>query len=214
MGIEEIIEKSNTVATKPISIKSSFSKPSPILTFLISSMAVSNASYSALDETKPDIFSLIDQEQSVDAFVTNIDQIVNEATLSNTHIIDKSTELEYYSKDVIRKNILAFKALNENWDGFGGLPLEVSSANNALMFIDAIPQFYFNSYFDLSISPYGTVDFAWDYSDNDECQLEIGNELFSAFFKSSKFNTVYLNNVAISEKSIQAVISHLAKYNS
>jgi len=83
---------------------------------------------------------------------------------------DKIKKIEIFnnsSLQTIRKNklieeISSFKFLEQNWDGYGAIPLEVKTSNNALILIDKIEDIIFCKVDNFYPNPHGTITFEWE----------------------------------------------------
>ena len=108
---------------------------------------------------------------------------------------------DFNSKYSIIENILAFKSLNNNWDGFNSIPLEIKSASNAIKLLDLIGDDTASSVKDYYPNPNGTITFEW-YNDQDETVfLEIGNSTFSYYVEYNSIETKYFNKKIINEEN-------------
>jgi hypothetical protein len=124
-----------------------------------------------------------------------------------------NTETSDKKKRETIESILSFKSLQESWDGYGALPLEVKSATNAIEFLETLD---LNSKFftptDIFPNPAGTVSLIWENDESERVSLEIGNDAFSYYTKFNNiepefFNDVEINNVSIGNitRKIQAI---------
>ncbi len=107
----------------------------------------------------------------------------------------------HISKYSIIESILSFKSLNNNWDGFNSIPLEVKSASNAIHLLDLVGADLFCSVKDFYPNPNGTITFEW-YNEEDEIVfLEIGNSTFSYYVTFNAIETNYFNKQFINEEN-------------
>ncbi|MGM8360999.1 hypothetical protein ACSV4D_03680 [Flavobacterium sp. ARAG 55.4] len=107
----------------------------------------------------------------------------------------------FNSKYSIIENILSFKSLNNNWDGFNSIPLEIKSASNAIKLLDLIGDDSASSVKDFYPNPNGTITFEW-YNEQDETVfLEIGNSTFSYYVEYNSIETKYFNKQIINEEN-------------
>lgn len=119
------------------------------------------------------------------------------------NLIDKKRSKKVKSKRLqIIKNIIAFKSLNENWDGYGALPLELESAMNAVTIVDFLTEKHLQKVSDYYPNPHGTITFEWENEHEEIINLEIGNVKMSYFVKRNHHNTIMKDNIEIIEKSI------------
>ncbi len=107
----------------------------------------------------------------------------------------------YFSKYSIIESILSFKSLNNNWDGFDSIPLEVKSASNAILLLDLVGDDLFCSVKDFYPNPNGTITFEW-YNEEDEAVfLEVGNATFSYYVTFNSIETNYFNKQVVNEEN-------------
>lgn len=97
-------------------------------------------------------------------------------------------------KNTLVKEILSFKSLNNNWDGYGSYPLEVESASNALMLLDKFSEEIISKIIEVYPNPHGTVSMEWENSSKETLVLEIGNTSMSYFVEILGKETIYQNN--------------------
>ncbi len=107
----------------------------------------------------------------------------------------------YNSKYSIIENILSFKSLNNNWDGFNSIPLEIKSASNAIKLLDLIGDDSSSSVKDFYPNPNGTITFEWYNDQNETVFLEVGNSTFSYYVEYNSIETKYFNNQVINEEN-------------
>lgn len=104
------------------------------------------------------------------------------------------------SKSSIIKNILGFKSLENSWDGYGAVPLEIESASNTIDLIDLIGEKTFCSVKDYFPNPNGTISLEWENNQNEIVSVEIGNKTMSYFVELSSKNVEYYNKININDK--------------
>jgi len=116
--------------------------------------------------------------------------------LLNTEASDKK------KKETI-ESIVSFKSLQESWDGYGALPLEIKSAANAIEFLEYLDlnsRFYTPT--DIFPNPTGTVSLIWENDESERVSLEIGNKAFSYYTKFNNIEPEFFSNVEINNLSI------------
>lgn len=131
-----------------------------------------------------------------DGYVKFVDQINN---------ISKIT----LSKRSLVREILSFKALCHNWDGYGALPLEVESAANSIHLIDLIGENAFCTVREFYPNPHGTITFEWDNTESEIVSVEVGNESFSYFVEMASKEVQYFNNKLINAKEAKELKSFI-----
>ncbi len=126
--------------------------------------------------------------------------------VNNINAISRKT----ITKQNLIKKILSYKALNESWDGFGSLPLEVSTTCNTLQLIDLIGEHIFCTVDEFYPNPNGTISFEWLNSENEMVSVEIGNDSFSYFVDMASMETLFFNNKKINAKEAK-ILSEFIK---
>jgi hypothetical protein len=107
----------------------------------------------------------------------------------------------YISKYSIIESILSFKSLNNNWDGYNSIPLEIKSASNAILLLDLIGDDLFCSVKDFYPNPNGTISFEWNNSEDESVFLEVGNTTFSYYVTYNSMDTKYFNKQVVNEEN-------------
>ena len=86
--------------------------------------------------------------------------------------------------------------LEQDWDGYGALPISERARNNARRFIEILEAAPLDlSAPDISPRSSGTISMEWETGDA-EAYLEIGNTRFSGYVKASGQDAVYLQGSA------------------
>ena len=139
----------------------------------------------------------------------------NQITISRHYIQEVENDIIKYvnnistisrktiTKQILIKKILSFKTLNESWDGFGSLPLEVESTYNTLQLIDLIGEHIFCTVNEFYPNPNGTITFEWTNSENEIVSVDIGNKTFSYFVELSSMNPRFFNNKKINVEEVK-----------
>jgi hypothetical protein len=104
------------------------------------------------------------------------------------------------TKHSIIKNILSFKSLNQSWDGFNAIPLEIDSATNAIQLIDLIGEKLFCEINDYYPNPNGTITLEWINKLNEKISVEVGNSSYSYFIDISSKEVLFFNDQNINSK--------------
>jgi hypothetical protein len=97
--------------------------------------------------------------------------------------VEYSTATHSYTlkKDDILNSIEEFKNLENNWDGYGAIPLSLESAKNAKEFISSLSDELFENFHDGYPNTHGTISFEWKNNDGGEFFIEIGNKMMSYY---------------------------------
>lgn len=104
------------------------------------------------------------------------------------------------------EEILSFKSLQESWDGYGALPLQVKSAANAITFLETYElKSNFIKPTDLFPNPTGTISLIWENSNEDRVSVEIGNQQISYYTKLNNSNPSFFNNIEITEFNVEDI---------
>ncbi|QOD59428.1 hypothetical protein H9I45_08580 [Polaribacter haliotis] len=135
--------------------------------------------------------------------VSDCDNLINEFIES----VNNFQKIRFTKKEVIQ-DILSFKSLVNNWDGYKALPLEIESASNTIYLINLLDDKIVGSLDDLYPNPHGTISFEWTNKLNEKVYLEVGNESFSYFAKFNSSEPLFFDNLEISDENIEM----LAKY--
>jgi len=104
------------------------------------------------------------------------------------------------------EKILSFKALQQSWDGFDAIPLEIKSASNAINFLNSLSEK--NSFVnpsDIFPNPHGTISLIWENLYNERLSLEIGNNSLSYYTLFNNNNPEFFNNVELIDLNIEDI---------
>lgn len=105
-------------------------------------------------------------------------------------------------KDIIT-SIISFKFLQQNWDGYGAIPLEVESASNAIELISFLSQNSLDRLSDSYPNPNGTISFQWENECSEIISLEIGNNTFSYYVELNSLPPQFFSNVKVNPKEAE-----------
>lgn len=168
----------------------------PLLIFLAGSMLwATPCDASVLKNTisTPTEFQAPSFEKFLDFYSNEID-----VPLANyfEELTRKIPQIKYCKRELV-KEIISFKSLKQNWDGFEALPLEVESAANAIELIDLFDD-EINSHIDqIYPNPHGTISLTWNNDSNEVVFIEVGNNSMSYYVQLSGKETQFFNNIAI-----------------
>lgn len=109
------------------------------------------------------------------------------------------------TRDEVVDSIIAFRSLNQSWDGYGALPLEVKSASNAVHFINLLNDRTVETLSDVYPTPNGTVSLVWENDANERLGLEIGNNTLSYYVKLNSQTPAFFNNIEINAKEVNTI---------
>ena len=123
----------------------------------------------------------------------------------------EESESVYLQKEGIQNSIDNFIALNNNWDGYGAIPLEVSSAQNARGFFDALPMDLLKHFQDGYPNTHGTISFEWENEREESFFLEIGNKNVSYYLMPASGKVIAKDNVLYNYEVEKHIISLLKR---
>lgn len=107
---------------------------------------------------------------------------------------------KYYTINII-DYVKELLSMEENWDGYGGIPLEKKAYDNFLKLYETIDNQCILLIHDYYPNPYGTLSIDW-FSDIGELSLEIGNEEMCYYYKLYK-QVHYCNEKKVSKEEIK-----------
>ena len=116
--------------------------------------------------------------------------------------VNKIDKINFTKKEII-KNILSFKSLNNNWDGYNAIPLEVESASNAIFLVNELGEQNIGKLDDIYPNTHGTLTFEWINELNEKLFLEVGNDRFSFFVKYNNTTPQFFNDLELNNENIK-----------
>lgn len=149
--------------------------------------------------------SIVETIENFDSFLNNYNSEIESPIFEFLENVNCISQNVTYSKNDIVKEILSFKALNNNWDGYSSYPLEIESATNAIMLIDLIGETLFSSISEFYPNPHGTISFDWSNKSGETLSLEVGNETMSYYLDLASQETLYINNVNINVEEAERI---------
>jgi hypothetical protein len=108
-----------------------------------------------------------------------------------------------FKRNEIVKEIISFVSLNQDWDGYGALPLQVESAANAILITNQLTDSDLLKISAVYPNPHGTITFDWENDLAERISLEVGNTSFSYYVKVSSGSPEYFNNVKFDHTEIE-----------
>lgn len=141
---------------------------------------------------------------------TSIDEVYN-CGLQIDNLIETANKLKTvrFTKKEVIQNILSFKSLINNWDGYKALPLEVESAGNTIYLLNLLEDDLIGRIDDFYPNPHGTISFEWINNLNEKVYLEVGNKSFSYFAKFNSSEPLFFDNLEISDENIEVLAQHI-----
>lgn len=138
-------------------------------------------------------------------------------------VVDTSFKIEEYEKNAfsledysfcniksntrnLTERILSFKSLQESWDGYGAIPLEIKSATNAIDFINFLSEKnVLVDPTDIFPNPHGTISFIWENLYDERLSLEIGNNSLSYYSLFNGSIPEFFNDVELIDNNIESI---------
>lgn len=148
-----------------------------------------------------------------DSYSSNIEAYGSEIELPIEKFIkdiNANLNISKYSKMQIVKDIISFRCLNNNWDGYNSLPLEVESAYNAIALIDLVGTNFSSKLSDCYPNPNGTISFVWLNNSKENIFVEIGNKHFSYFVELNSQKPLFFDNVDLNDKEANKLSEFIA----
>lgn len=147
--------------------------------------------------SSPKIEFVVDNELQLEDYQNNILSLENYNFCFYKNKEDKKEWIE---------KILSFKSLQESWDGFGAMPLEIKSATNAINFLNILSESQdFINPTDIFPNPHGTVSLIWENLYDERLSLEIGNSSLSYYILYNGSNPEFFNNVELIDTNIETI---------
>jgi hypothetical protein len=125
--------------------------------------------------------------------------------------IQEKVFLKKYTKRQLLKEICSFKALNNNWDGYDSLPLEVESAANAMDIIEMLGENIYSPIDKIFPNPNGTISIIWNNDIGETVSLEVGNKTFSYYVDLCLQKTEFFDNIEINDSEIHKLAFFVKK---
>jgi hypothetical protein len=150
---------------------------------------------------------IIDIGSSEKKLETVLLEYKTQVELPTSHYLKEINSIQKYrfTKKALISEILSFKFLKVNWDGYGAIPLEIGSAVNSITFINSVEDKTISMLSDILPNPNGTITFIWENNSDEIMSLEIGNKTFSYYFSLLNNETIFVNNVTIDKKNISKI---------
>lgn len=121
----------------------------------------------------------------------------------------KNLDGKNFTKKEIIEKVLSFKSLEDSWDGYGAIPLEIQASSNALSLIDSIGDELSCKLYDIYPNPHGTITLEWENIDNECLVLEIGNKTFSYYLELNSVETLYRSKLLLTNENIKLLKNHI-----
>ncbi|MEI9958655.1 MAG: hypothetical protein WDM90_20630 [Ferruginibacter sp.] len=142
-----------------------------------------------------------------DTFLNNYSQQID---LPLAGYIEQILPKANYTRKELIKEILSFKSLNESWDGFGAVPLEVDSAANVLELIDLMDDKITSRIDQIYPNPQGTISIEWNNDLDETVFVEIGNNTMSYYAQLIGQDVQFFNNVHINDTEAKRITDFIS----
>lgn len=179
---------------------------SPLLTYIVSGTLLLMSSHECVMANQ---LPLINSIENIDSFLKDYNNIIDTPISEYLEQVNCITHKVSYSKNDIIKEILSFKALNNNWNGYGAYPLEIESATNSIVLIDLIGESLFSMVKEFYPNPNGTISFEWTNNSNEILSLEVGNKSMSYYLDLSSKETLFCNNKLINVEEAKKISDYI-----
>lgn len=124
----------------------------------------------------------------------NIAEVDSEHNLYLEYLSAQSNQgLE--NTQMIIEQILSFKSLLNNWDGYGAIPTEIKSCSNAIKLIQELSPSIINKLSSVHPSTNGTVSFIWENNDSERVSFEIGDSNYSFYTKLNNLKPLFFDGI-------------------
>lgn len=108
----------------------------------------------------------------------------------------------------LKNEIDSFVELENNWDGYGGVPVLQAIADKAKQFVSLLNDTFIDFITDIFPNPHGTITIEWENSSQEKLSLEIGKDNYSYFIEIGN-NPKFFNGQNI--PSLEVFSSHLGE---
>ena len=116
------------------------------------------------------------------------------------------------SNEYILKSIEEFSQLENNWDGYGAIPISLKSSENAKQFISTLSEELFENFYDGFPNTHGTISFEWKNKNEEEFFVEIGDTKMSYFLTLNEQKTIKKDLVEFSPENLKTIKSYIKKW--
>lgn len=148
-------------------------------------------------------------------FIDDFDSIRTEVVKSQSDYLDfyiqKVNEFStpLVQKEELIEEILSFKSLKENWDGYGAIPLEVKSASNSLNILNKLDFACISKVNEIYPNTHGTVTVEFENKYSEKLHLEIGNDSFAYFMELNEIGVSFYNDLSFSDENVKELIKNI-----
>lgn len=130
----------------------------------------------------------------------------------------QTTQLEYqilfdnsFSIDEFINEVLSFKTLQNNWDGYGAIPSGVKCTGKVISLAYKLPSKQIAKISEVFPNPNGTVTLEWENHSGERLVAEVGKNTFSYYVKLNSFDPKFYNEVLASDEGIYELSQNIKK---
>ena len=160
-------------------------------------------------EAKPEIF-FNDNNIVTEGYIENYAKIVDIPLNEYRLEINNITKIKTNRNELFAK-IISFVSLQNNWDGYGAIPLETMSSINTNEIINQLPVNQIEQIDEIGPNPNGTLTISWINNSNEEISVEIGNFVFSYYVKFNSQSPIFIDNAKINDNEINKLSDFVSK---
>lgn len=111
--------------------------------------------------------------------------VINPTVSESTEFVEINTDLNYHEiidpYNWLKQEVASYVLLNNNWDGYGAIPVFEEIANKAIEFITSLNDTYIDKISDIFPNPTGTITIEFENLQEEKLSLEIGRNNYSYF---------------------------------
>jgi hypothetical protein len=172
---------------------------------LLTSLLVSTLA-SASPDFKEIKFGNQEQKNVIEIYHCHVDSLLNSSLQEYKLIFERSFSMESFLNEV-----LSFKGLKNNWDGYGAIPTEIKCASQAISLASKLSEKLIARISEVFPNPNGTVTVEWENHSHERLVAEIGNSSFSYYLKLNSLSPKFYNNVQVSDEGIHELSTNIKK---
>jgi hypothetical protein len=113
--------------------------------------------------------------------------------------------------EFLKNEIDSFTTLENNWDGYGAIPVVNEVAQSTKQLIPMLGAYFIDRVTDIFPNPHGTITIEWENRKREKLSLEIGQNNYSYFVKFENTNPKFVNgeNILTHLKNITTDLGEL-----
>lgn len=118
--------------------------------------------------------------------------------------------ISHFNKFQFVEKVIAFRSLENSWDGYNALPTGIKCATNAIKIIDALDIRSLEKIGDIFPNPNGTITLEWENNLDEVISLEVGKDTFTYFVDFNSLETKFYNKQAVSFENIKILKEYIS----